>query len=89
MAGEFSARFGNVVAEERYEQITIHKNIWEEQGFKYDDGLINYGLEEIIHKRLYELGWLKFGRQPARANITWAREFYAHNASGKNTVVHV
>ncbi|KAK8985092.1 hypothetical protein V6N11_076783 [Hibiscus sabdariffa] len=51
MAGEFSARFSNVAAEERYDQIVIRKNIWEEQGFKYDDGLDNYGLETIIHKR--------------------------------------
>ncbi|KAK8519678.1 hypothetical protein V6N12_030045 [Hibiscus sabdariffa] len=57
MAGEFSARFANVAAEERYDQIVIRKNIWEEQGFKYDDGLDNYGLETIIHKRLYDLGW--------------------------------
>ncbi|KAK8610051.1 hypothetical protein V6N13_026595 [Hibiscus sabdariffa] len=47
------------------------------------------GLETIIYQRLHELGWLKFGRQPARANINWAREFYAHNASGANTVVNV
>ncbi|KAK8578812.1 hypothetical protein V6N12_069156 [Hibiscus sabdariffa] len=32
MASEFSARFDNAVAEERYDQVAIHKNIWEEQG---------------------------------------------------------
>ncbi|KAK8600054.1 hypothetical protein V6N12_049914 [Hibiscus sabdariffa] len=89
MAGEFSSRFDNVAAKERYEQVVIHKNIWEEQGFKFDDGLDYYGLEMIIYKRLNDLGWLRFGRQPARANINWAREFYAHNASGENTVVNV
>ncbi|KAK8662733.1 hypothetical protein V6N13_024624 [Hibiscus sabdariffa] len=69
MAGEFSARFANTAAEEHYDHIVIRKSLWEEQGFKYDDGLDNYGLETIIHKRLNDLGWLKFGRQPARANI--------------------
>ncbi|KAK8609245.1 hypothetical protein V6N13_025551 [Hibiscus sabdariffa] len=34
----------------------------EEQGFLYEDGLDNYGLEQIIHKRLTDLGWLRFGR---------------------------
>ncbi|KAK8636832.1 hypothetical protein V6N13_064269 [Hibiscus sabdariffa] len=37
MAKEFSARFANAVAEERYDHIVIHKKLWEEQGFKYDD----------------------------------------------------
>ncbi|KAK8607551.1 hypothetical protein V6N13_053284 [Hibiscus sabdariffa] len=77
MAGEFSARFANAAVEERYDQIVIRKNIWEEQGFKYNDGLDNYGLETIIHKRLYDLGW----------NL--AREFYAHNASSNNTTINV
>ncbi|KAK8600866.1 hypothetical protein V6N12_050714 [Hibiscus sabdariffa] len=89
MAGEFSARFDNTAAEEHYNQVVIHKNIWEEQGFKFKDGLDYYGLEMIIYKRLHDLGWLRFGRQPARANINCAREFYAHNASGENIVVNV
>ncbi|KAK8624400.1 hypothetical protein V6N13_065745 [Hibiscus sabdariffa] len=89
MAREFSARFANAAAEERYDQIVIRKNIWEEQEFKYDDGLDNYGLETIIHKRLYDLGWLKFGRQPARANINWARELYAHFTTSENNTNYV
>ncbi|KAK8705116.1 hypothetical protein V6N13_048724 [Hibiscus sabdariffa] len=89
MAGEFSARFDNVAAEECYNQVVIHTKLWEEQGFKYDDGLDYYGLETVIYKRLNDLGWLKFGRQPAQANINWAREFYTHNAMGENTVVNV
>ncbi|KAK8573048.1 hypothetical protein V6N12_029086 [Hibiscus sabdariffa] len=43
----------------------------------------------IIYKCLHDLSWLRFGRQPARANINWARDFYAHNSSGENTVVNV
>ncbi|KAK8560042.1 hypothetical protein V6N12_012848 [Hibiscus sabdariffa] len=89
MDGEFSACFDNASAEELYKQVVIHKNIWEEQGFKFDNGLDYYGLEMIIYKRLHDLGWLRFGRQPARANINWAREFYAHNVSRKNTEVNV
>ncbi|KAK9028108.1 hypothetical protein V6N11_067922 [Hibiscus sabdariffa] len=65
MAGEFSVRFDNAAAKECYEHVVIHKNIWEEQGFKFDDGLDYYGLEMIIYKRLHDLGWLRFGRQPA------------------------
>ncbi|KAK8985004.1 hypothetical protein V6N11_082624 [Hibiscus sabdariffa] len=88
MVGEFSTRFDNAAAEERYNQVVIHMNIWEEQGFKFDDGLDYYGLDMIIYKCLHDLNWLRFGRQPARANIKWAREFYAHNASGENTVIN-
>ncbi|KAK8977458.1 hypothetical protein V6N11_008373 [Hibiscus sabdariffa] len=73
MAGDFSARFVDATAEERYAHIVIH----------------SYGLKTIIHQRLYGLGWLKFGRKPARANINWVREFYAHNASGDKEIVHV
>ncbi|KAK8655571.1 hypothetical protein V6N13_108145 [Hibiscus sabdariffa] len=58
--------------------------MWEEQGFKFDDGL-----EIVIYKLLYEQGWLKYSRQHARANINWVREFYVHNATGENTVVNV
>ncbi|KAK8669425.1 hypothetical protein V6N13_106856 [Hibiscus sabdariffa] len=43
----------------------------------------------IIYKRLYEQGWLKFDRHPARANLNQVREFYAHNATGEDTVVNV
>ncbi|KAK8597034.1 hypothetical protein V6N12_065511 [Hibiscus sabdariffa] len=64
MVDEFSAQFINIVAEEHYNQVVIHKKIWEEQGFKFNDGLDFYGLA-IIYQRLHELGWLKFGRQPA------------------------
>ncbi|KAL4363927.1 hypothetical protein GQ457_04G021320 [Hibiscus cannabinus] len=41
------------------------KNKWEEQGFYFDDNLENYGLEPIIYKRLNDLGWFRFARQPA------------------------
>ncbi|KAK8562605.1 hypothetical protein V6N12_010679 [Hibiscus sabdariffa] len=89
MADKFSPQLNNIATKERYNQVVIHKKIWEEQGFKFDDDLDFYGLETIIYQRLHELGWLKFGRQPARANVNYAREFYAHNASGENTVVNV
>ncbi|KAK8562302.1 hypothetical protein V6N12_010386 [Hibiscus sabdariffa] len=61
MVGEFSARFADAAADERYAHIVILKNIWEEQRFK----------------------------QPARANINYVREFYAHNASRDKEKVHV
>ncbi|KAL4271558.1 hypothetical protein GQ457_13G018600 [Hibiscus cannabinus] len=51
----------------------------------FDDSLENYGLEPILYKRLNDLGWLPFGRQPAKANLNWVREFYAHNAEGNDT----
>ncbi|KAK8644736.1 hypothetical protein V6N13_124036 [Hibiscus sabdariffa] len=52
------------------------KNRWEEQGFFFDDGMENYGLEPTIHSKLCELGWFHFGRQPARANLNWVWEFH-------------
>ncbi|KAK8680508.1 hypothetical protein V6N13_109451 [Hibiscus sabdariffa] len=88
-AEEYPAQFDNAAAADRYFNVVIHKNLWEEQGFKFNNGLDYYGLEMVIYKCLNDLGWLKFGRQPARADITWVREFYAHNASGVNTVVNV
>ncbi|KAL4271673.1 hypothetical protein GQ457_13G015160 [Hibiscus cannabinus] len=51
------------------------------------DNMENNGLELIIvYKRLYDLGWLQFGRQPARAKLNWVTKFYAHNAEGDYTV---
>ncbi|KAK8685791.1 hypothetical protein V6N13_124825 [Hibiscus sabdariffa] len=44
---------------------------------------------QFLETRLYEQGWLRFGRQPARVNFNWVREFYAHNATGENTMVNV
>ncbi|KAL4360917.1 hypothetical protein GQ457_04G019430 [Hibiscus cannabinus] len=62
------------------------KNRWEEQGFFFNDGLENYSLQPTIHRRLRELGWLCFARQPARANLNWAWEFYTSNANGEDNV---
>ncbi|KAL4387012.1 hypothetical protein GQ457_09G019470 [Hibiscus cannabinus] len=59
---------------------------WEEQGFFFDDNLESYGLEPIIYKRLSDLGWFRFARQPARANLNWVLEFYANNVGGDDTV---
>ncbi|KAL4362694.1 hypothetical protein GQ457_04G021260 [Hibiscus cannabinus] len=73
---------------ERYYNIVAAKNRLEEQDFLFDDGLENYGLQPIIYKRLNDLGWLRFRRQPAKANLNWVREFYAHNAEGKDTAVN-
>ncbi|KAL4361753.1 hypothetical protein GQ457_04G020870 [Hibiscus cannabinus] len=65
------------------------KNRWEEQGFFFDDELENYGLEPTIHRRLSELGWFRFSRQAARANLNWVWEFYTNNADGAdNVTVH-
>ncbi|KAL4309607.1 hypothetical protein GQ457_01G019760 [Hibiscus cannabinus] len=62
----------------RYTRMTT-TNRWEEQGFFFDDGLENYGLEPTIHSRLSELGWIRFARQLARANLKWVLEFYTNN----------
>ncbi|KAK9033065.1 hypothetical protein V6N11_018103 [Hibiscus sabdariffa] len=62
------------------------KNRWEEQWFFLEDSLENYGLEPTIHKRLSELGWFRFARQPARANLNWVWEFYTNNANGEDNV---
>ncbi|KAK8652128.1 hypothetical protein V6N13_061150 [Hibiscus sabdariffa] len=83
------SRFNFAAAKERYHKIVVAKSRWEEQGFFFNDGLENYGLEPIIYKRLYDLSWLRFGRQPARANLSWVREFYAHNAEGEDTVNNI
>ncbi|KAK8652394.1 hypothetical protein V6N13_061412 [Hibiscus sabdariffa] len=69
----------------RYQKVAA-KSRWEEQGFFFDDAQANYGLEPIIYKRLSDLGWFRFARQPARANLNWVLEFYTHNAAGENTV---
>ncbi|KAK8572991.1 hypothetical protein V6N12_029031 [Hibiscus sabdariffa] len=58
------SRFDNAAARERYVNVVAAKNIWEKQGFLY----VN-----VIHKRLADLGWLRFGRQPTHANINWVR----------------
>ncbi|KAK9001766.1 hypothetical protein V6N11_024464 [Hibiscus sabdariffa] len=52
-----ASRFSSAAIRERYHNIVSTKNRWEEQGFMFDDVLENYGLEPIIYKRLYDLGW--------------------------------
>ncbi|KAK8984700.1 hypothetical protein V6N11_020016 [Hibiscus sabdariffa] len=79
-------RCGSVAVRERHDKIVAAKNRWEEQGFFFDDSLENYGLEPIIYKRLNDLGWFRFVKQPARANLNWVMEFYANNADGDDTV---
>ncbi|KAK8560286.1 hypothetical protein V6N12_013085 [Hibiscus sabdariffa] len=69
----------------RYNNIVAAKNKWEEQGFFFEDGLENYSLEPIIYRRLHDLGWFRLGRQVAQANLSWVREFYAHNPEGCDT----
>ncbi|KAK8640311.1 hypothetical protein V6N13_008068 [Hibiscus sabdariffa] len=78
------SRFRNAVARARYNNIVAAKNKWEEQVFFFDYHLENYGLEPLIYKRLSDLGWLRFGRQAAQANLSWTREFYVHNAKGND-----
>ncbi|KAL4290761.1 hypothetical protein GQ457_14G013540 [Hibiscus cannabinus] len=56
----FLARFDNAASGKRYQNVVAAKNIWEEQGFLYDYGLENHGLERVIHKRLSDLDWLRF-----------------------------
>ncbi|KAK8559160.1 hypothetical protein V6N12_042442 [Hibiscus sabdariffa] len=80
------SRFRNTVARARYNNIVAANNIWEEQGFLFDDGLENYGLEPIIYRRLHDLSWLRLCRQAARGNLNWVREFYAHNPEGSDAV---
>ncbi|KAL4303571.1 hypothetical protein GQ457_10G009350 [Hibiscus cannabinus] len=81
-----SSQFSSAAIKEHYYNIVAAKNRWEEQGFMFDDNLENYGLEPIIYKRLNDLSWLQFGRNSAKANLNWVREFYAHNAEGNDTV---
>ncbi|KAK8575381.1 hypothetical protein V6N12_063056 [Hibiscus sabdariffa] len=78
-------QLANVEIQARYTKRAA-KNIWEEQGFFFDDGLENYGLEPTIHRRLCELSWFRFARQPARANLNWVLEFYTNNAEGEDNV---
>ncbi|KAK8586189.1 hypothetical protein V6N13_130711 [Hibiscus sabdariffa] len=78
------SRFRNAAARARYNNIVAAENKWEEQGFLFDDHLENYGLEPLIYKRLSDLGWLHFDRQAAQANLSWVREFYAHNPEGND-----
>ncbi|KAK8636633.1 hypothetical protein V6N13_124375 [Hibiscus sabdariffa] len=44
-AEEYPAHFDNATTTERYFNIVIYKNLWEEQSFKFRDGLDYYGLE--------------------------------------------
>ncbi|KAK8694933.1 hypothetical protein V6N13_072476 [Hibiscus sabdariffa] len=78
--------FSSVTVRERYTMVAA-KNRWKEQGFFFDDSLENYGLEPIIYNRLSDLGWFRFARQPARANLNWVMEFYANNADGDDTII--
>ncbi|KAL4318510.1 hypothetical protein GQ457_18G000330 [Hibiscus cannabinus] len=64
-----AARFPATVNCERYHKVIKDKSIWEEQGFHYDDRAYNYGLERFLHNKLQQLGWFKFGRHSAQANI--------------------
>ncbi|KAK9044818.1 hypothetical protein V6N11_058709 [Hibiscus sabdariffa] len=50
---------------------------------------VNMDWDNVGQKRLLDLNELEEIRQPARANINLAREFYAYNASGENIVVNV
>ncbi|KAK8556691.1 hypothetical protein V6N12_003086 [Hibiscus sabdariffa] len=79
-------RFQNIAARTRYYNVVAQKKIWEEQGFFFDDGAENYGLETIIYRRLLDLGWFCLGRKAAQANLSWVREFYAHNAAGNDAI---
>ncbi|KAK8696863.1 hypothetical protein V6N13_001987 [Hibiscus sabdariffa] len=72
----------NISSSARYIMVAT-KNKWEEQGFHFDDGLPNYGLEQFVYNRLNELGWFRLARQPARANYNWVLEFYTSNSAGK------
>ncbi|KAL4278159.1 hypothetical protein GQ457_03G013660 [Hibiscus cannabinus] len=78
-------RPNNAEIQARYNKMAT-KNRWEEQGFFFDDSLENYGLEPAIHRRLRELGWFRFARQPARANLNWVWEFYTNNANGEDNI---
>ncbi|KAK8557760.1 hypothetical protein V6N13_008148 [Hibiscus sabdariffa] len=69
----------------RYTMVAA-KNRWEEQGFFLDDSLPNYSLEQIVYNCLNELGWFRFARQPARANLNWVHEFYTNNPAGDDEV---
>ncbi|KAL4378281.1 hypothetical protein GQ457_02G027090 [Hibiscus cannabinus] len=71
------------MASARYTMVAA-KNIWEEQGFHFDDSLPNYGLEQFLYNKLNEMGWFRLARQPARANYNWVIEFYANNAVGED-----
>ncbi|KAK8530757.1 hypothetical protein V6N12_013259 [Hibiscus sabdariffa] len=84
-AESIPSNFNQAAGSQRYIKIAA-KNKWEEQGFYFDDAKANYGLEPIIYKRLSDLGWFRFARQPARANLNWVLEFYTNNAAGEDTV---
>ncbi|KAL4304014.1 hypothetical protein GQ457_10G008750 [Hibiscus cannabinus] len=75
----------NTSTHARYTRMAV-KNKWEEQGFFFDESLENYGLDPTIYRRLSELGWFRFTRQPARANINWVLEFYTNNADGEDNI---
>ncbi|KAK8547462.1 hypothetical protein V6N12_031599 [Hibiscus sabdariffa] len=85
-AENLPTRFQNTTARTRYYNVVAQKKIWKEQGFFFDDGAGNYGLETIIYKRLFDLGWFRLGRKAAQANLNWVMEFYAHNVVGEDTV---
>ncbi|KAK8554212.1 hypothetical protein V6N12_031181 [Hibiscus sabdariffa] len=79
------SNFNQASDPQRYIKIAA-KNKWEEQGFYFNDAQPNYGLEPIIYKRLNDLVWFRFARQPARANLNRVLQFYTSNAAGEDTV---
>ncbi|KAK8701986.1 hypothetical protein V6N13_020359 [Hibiscus sabdariffa] len=65
------SRFRNAAARARYNNIAARPGkLW---------------LEPLIYKRLSDLGCLHFSRQAIQANLSWVREFYAHNPEGNDT----
>ncbi|KAK8597324.1 hypothetical protein V6N12_065795 [Hibiscus sabdariffa] len=76
----------NISSSARYTMVAA-KNKWEEQGFHFDDGLPNYGLEQFVYNRLNELGWFRLTQQPARANYNWELEFYTSNSAGEDNAM--
>ncbi|KAK8647945.1 hypothetical protein V6N13_121669 [Hibiscus sabdariffa] len=72
----------NAEIQARYTKMAA-KNRWEEQGFFFDDGLENYGLEPTIHNRLRELGCNDNGED----NVTVRRRRVVANSATINEIL--
>ena len=80
-------RFAPANVEDRFNRSFIARQLWEEQGFQHSDDE-NYGIEHYLFDRIKYQDWEIFCLQPAQANATIVREFYAHGPSKDSLFVH-
>ena len=80
-------RFTPANVEDRFNRSFIARQLWGEQGFQHADEE-NYDIEHYLYDRIKYQNWEIFCLQPAQANATIVREFYAHGPSKDSLFLH-